>query len=257
MSPVREPHRVTTAARVAAIALALAGAVAACAGGGSPGTGPNPGALPTVTSTAGSAAGEGPAVTPTRASTGLETPLPTSAHKAAVLLAAAATGAATDPPVPTPGVECVYFVWAAGAPPLPAGVAFVVDHAQVSPSRWKTSKLDCGGTRCVGAALTADHGSCSLAFARKDGPQATGATGSVVRLLGTVRCGAPATRADCAAFRAALVAAAATSGGGLPLDRDGSENGTGSTDDSGSTAGTGDAGDTGDSPPAVTPSSGG
>jgi hypothetical protein len=199
---------------------------------------------------------EAPRAAPTRASTGLETPLPESPRKPAVLLAGAAEGSPQLVPG-HPGVECVYFHWV--PPTVPTGAAFVVDHLEVSPRLWTPVDVDCQDPPCVGAVLTAHEGSdlCAAAVARRDGPQATGPTGSVVRLLGSVRCGAPATRAQCAAFSAALVARAKEPGSALPLDVDAAATGSGSTDDAPSTADTDDSGTTGDVGPTTAPSAGG
>lgn len=254
MSPDREKKRAALAVRTALLAVALVTGLVACSGGGPSGAGPDPNALPPVSATGEPSGVEAPDVTPTRASTGLETPLPKAPRKAAVLLAAAAEG---SPQLVDghPGVECVYFHLV--PPTLPEGAAFVVDHVKVSPKLWKPVAVDCQNPVCVGAALTSQDGSdlCAVALARTDGPHATRPTGSVVRLIGSVRCGAPATHAQCAALRAALVAHAKEPGSALPLDLesadgsgagDGSGDGSGSTDDSGSTAGTGDSGNGGD-----------
>lgn len=228
MTPNGKTKRAASATRAAVLAVAVAVGLVACAGGSS-GTGPDPNALPPVTGEP--SAVEAPEATPTRASTGLETPLPKAPRKAAVLLAAAAEGS-PQPVEGHPGVECVYFHLV--PPTLPDGAAFVVDHVEVSPRLWTPVAVDCQNPGCLGAALTSQDGSdlCAVALARNDGPQATGPTGSVVRLVGTVRCDPPATRTQCAALRAALIARAKEPGSALPLDIGGGD-GLGSGDGSG------------------------
>jgi len=267
MSPRQEPHAPLARLRavpaltlVAGLALALAG----CSGSSGP-TGAEPGGTTTsVAGTTGAAAAtEAPDVTPTRASSGLETPLPRSAPKPTLQTAAAATGLVLVGAA-HPGVECVYFAWLPQGPAVPEGAAFVVSHVRVQPAAWSRTKVACqeDPVRCVGAALTSQPGSssCAVALARKDGPHATGPTGATLQLIGSLRCGAPATRAQCAAFVADLVAHAHDPGRALslddpiPADDSGTDGTTGSGDDgTGNPAGDSDSGSTGD----VSPTSGG